>query len=66
MSKGRVLSKDAEKWFNSRHRVTIIDGRFVVEDRRTGEAITTRNRYIGMLQYIKNRYVEHCKHELER
>lgn len=65
MSKKRALSKDAEKWFNDTHRVLIEKGQFIIMDRATNRYITTKGRYLGMLQYAKDCYVSHCRDKLK-
>ena len=58
---GRILSKDAEKWFYDRYSVSVDRGQFTIINRSTGSVSVKRRKYIGVLQYAKNQYASHCR-----
>ena len=62
---GRILSRDAEKWFGDKYSVTIGSGGFTILN-RSNRTCVTRRKYIGVLQYAKNQHVQHCRRELDK
>ena len=58
--KGRILSKDAERWFENTYSVTVERGGFCIV-KRGKKVHTMRRKWIGVLQFAKNQYAVHCK-----
>ena len=65
---GRILSKDAEKWFADTYTVSI-GGRkspgFIITHRTTRHVVG-RGKYLAVLAFAKNQYVQHCRHNLNK
>ena len=62
---GRILSRDAEKWFGDNDAVSIGAPGLIIKHRATS-TIVTRGKYLAVLKYAKNQHVQHCRRELAK
>ena len=60
----RIMSKDAQEWFDKTHKVHISGGGFMIQHLASG-ATVKRNKYIAVLQYGKNQYASYTRKQVE-